>query len=69
MRTLRYSYARYPAFPGVRSVYDVVSDPDQLVNLDQTATPALLTQLDGLATALATCAGASCRTRENAAAP
>ena len=69
VRTLRYSYARYPAFPGVRSVYDVVSDPDQLVNLDQTATPALLTQLDGLATALATCAGASCRTRENAAAP
>ena len=69
VRTQRWSYARYPSFPGVRSVYDVVSDPFQLTNLDRTADPALLTQLDELATRLATCAGASCRNRENAAAP
>jgi hypothetical protein len=54
---------------GVRSVYDVLNDPAQLVNIDRTADATLLARLDELSSRLATCASASCRSREDAPAP
>jgi arylsulfatase A-like enzyme len=69
VRTPRYSYARYPALPGVLSIYDVTGDPAQLTNLARTMDATLRGQLDALTTSLASCSGATCVARENATAP
>ena len=67
-RTMRYSYARYPALD-LRELYDMRDDPSQLTNIAATASAPLLDRLDRRTTLLATCAGATCRSRENTAAP
>lgn len=69
VRTMRYSYARYPAFSGVMSVYDLQSDPNQIGNIAKTASKSLLGTLGSLTTRLASCAAASCVTAENAPVP
>ena len=69
IRSVRFSYARYPKRPGQRSLYNMVRDPAQLENLAGSASQEFLDRLDLRTTLLATCAGSSCRTREDVAEP
>ena len=69
IRTVRFSYARYPKRVGQLSLYNMRRDPAQLNNLASTASPAFLGRLDRRTTLLATCAGSTCRAREDAAEP
>ena len=69
IRSVRFSYARYPKRPGERSLYNMVRDPAQLENLAGSVSQEFLDRLDLRTTLLATCAGPSCRTREDVAEP
>lgn len=63
LRTRRYLYVLYST--GERELYDLAADPGQLHNIASTQ-PAVVTALDGRLRLLRACAGASCRTAENA---
>ena len=64
LRTERYLYVEYPN--GERELYDMQTDPYQLQNLAATADPALLADLAARLDQLRVCAGADCRSLENA---
>lgn len=68
VRTARYTYARYPEF-ALRDLYDTSVDSPQRDNIAFKASASLLSRLDSMTTSLAACAGDTCRTLENAAAP
>jgi len=64
LRTEQYLYVEYAN--GERELYDMQTDPYQLQNLAATADPALLATLDANLEQLRLCAGADCRTAEDA---
>ena len=68
VRTAHHAYVRYPRF-GLRDLYDVRADPNQLHNLAAVANSSVGDALDTLTTALSTCSGETCRSLENSAVP
>jgi arylsulfatase A-like enzyme len=64
LRTEQYLYVEYA--DGERELYDMQADPYQLQNLAATADPALLADLATNLDHLRLCAGAGCRTAEDA---
>ena len=67
MRTDSYVYVDYR--DGAHELYDLNTDPQELNNLAGNASPALITQLSARLAELSKCAGATCRTAENAPVP
>ena len=59
LRTQNYLYAEYQ--DGFIELYDMVADPDQLVNIAATADKSLLANLSEWLRALAQCSGSQCR--------
>ena len=64
LRTEQYLYVEYAN--GERELYDMQTDPYQLQNLAATADPALLAELAADLDQLRVCAGADCRSAEDA---
>ncbi len=64
LRTRDYLYVEY--ITGEKELYDLKNDPYQLQNLAAKADKNLLAQLATRLTQMRTCAGATCRTAENA---
>ncbi len=64
LRTEQYLYVEYAN--GERELYDMQTDPYQLQNLAATADPALLADLAARLDQLRVCAGADCRSAEDA---
>ena len=62
LRTMDFKVVAYEN--GEREVYDLRSDPDELVNLRSSVGKAWLTRLSKMAKALGKCAGTSCRQLE-----
>ena len=68
LRTDRYKYVEYGK-GGERELYDLRSDPDELVNLRDRSSKTWLSRLSALAKALGSCAGESCRQIESQPVP
>ena len=64
LRTEQYLYVEYAN--GERELYDMQTDPYQLQNLAATADPTLLADLAADLDQLRVCAGADCRSAEDA---
>jgi arylsulfatase A-like enzyme len=68
VRTPQYSYVEYAT--GERELYDLNADPTELTNIYNSASPTLISNLQGRLNALKSCAGwdassTSCKTAEN----
>ena len=64
LRTVKYLYVQYAN--GERELYNMQTDPYQLQNLAATADPELLADLAAKLDQLRVCAGADCRSAEEA---
>ena len=67
MRTDAYLYVEYR--DGAQELYNIKVDPEELTNLAGAASPTLLAQLSSRLAQLSGCAGATCRTAEDASVP
>jgi N-acetylglucosamine-6-sulfatase len=64
VRTSRYNYVEYLT-TGDKELYDLKTDPYELTNIYESASPALLSNLKSRLDALSTCAGAECKRAED----
>jgi len=64
VRTSRYLYVEYLT-TGEKELYDLKTDPYELTNIYESASPTLLSNLKSRLDALSTCAGAECKRAED----